>query len=105
MELTRNDSEFISVYNAAKRSHDKYLLICIYAFLLVLSGNQDAKKKSLLNGFTKGEYKRAIKYMRASKSDALREDRSELAADFDNVARYIRENCLSCCAKGGEKIA
>jgi len=95
MNLTETDNQLILVYRAAKRYPDKSMLICIYAYLLVLSGNQDGKGKSLLNGFTKGEYKRAIKTMRASQSNAVRENQSELAEDYDNVARYIRENCLN----------
>lgn len=95
MKMDKNEREFIEIYRKAKQDNDTDIIICIYAFVDMLHEQQGNPPSGLLTGFTRGEYKRAIKNIRAVQALVLRENQSGMVADCEQAVRYIRENCLN----------
>lgn len=96
MKLTDDESELIEICRKATAKNNTDAIISIYAtFGVILEKNGGLRSIPPLTRFTRGQYKRAIRSLRASQSNALRENQSELAADYDCSVRYIREHCLN----------
>jgi len=104
-ELTSEENEFIEKFRRAERENDTDMLICLCALLDLTLERQGSTQSGLIEGFTRGQYKRAIKLLRATQAMVLRDGMEREAADFDRTARYIREHCLNCHVEEGKKTA
>lgn len=98
MNLSNDKRELVDIYSDAKRDDDTNMLIAIYAIIQRLLEEQGDvppdQYPDQLSGFTKGEYKRAIKNLRQAQVRMLRTGRPDMAAQYDLSAQYIRERCL-----------
>ncbi|WP_369282185.1 hypothetical protein [Oscillibacter sp. GMB15532] len=95
MNLSNGERGLVDIYSDAKRDNDTNMLIAIQAFINILRERQGTPPKdSGLSGFTKGEYKRAIKALRQAQVWALRVGKPVMAVEYDLSAQYIREHCL-----------
>lgn len=94
-ELTSEENEFIEIYRKAERENDTDIIISTYAVVDMLLEQQGSPLSGKLNGYTRGQYKRAIKAIRTAQAFALREGLTRSAEDFDCTVQYIRENCLN----------
>lgn len=96
MELTRTESAVIEAYRIAKRDNDTNRIISLYAFMEMISKDKGPLQQSnLLIGFTRGQYKRAIKFLRVTQASALRGNEPSTAEIYDRTIRYIREYYLN----------
>lgn len=94
MNLNEDERELIEIYRKAKQDNDTNMIISLCVILSVLLEQQDLPQNGLLSGFSRGQYKRAIKAMRMAQAWALRESKPDVAANFDRSVQYIREHCL-----------
>lgn len=110
MKLTDDEREFIRIYDKAKQKSDADVLIVIYGLIGTLL-EKEGKSESVppLLGFTRGQYKRAIKLLRETQAHVMHEGDPDIAAGCDQTVCYIREHCLDrtkiaaealCCAAG-----
>lgn len=104
-ELTSKENELIERVRRAERENDTDMIIAIYAMVDRLLQEQGQKLSGRLTGFTRGQYKRAIKSIRTAQAFALREGLTRNVEDFDCTVQYIRENCLNCHVEEGKKTA
>lgn len=94
MKSNENEREFMETYRKAKRDNNTNMIISFYAILSALLELQEIPQHGLLSGFSRGQYKRAIKAMRTAQSRALCEGNPDVATSFNLSIRYIREHCL-----------
>lgn len=94
MKITDSERELIERIRRAERENDTDMLISIYAMMDMLFQRHGQELTGRLTGYTRGQYKRAIKAIRTAQALALREGLTRNAADFDLTVRYIREHCL-----------
>jgi len=104
-ELTSQENELIERVRRAERENDTDMIISIYAMVDRLLQEKSQELSGQLTGFTRGQYKRAIKAIRTAQAFALREGLTRSAEDFDRTVQYIRENCLNCHVEEGKKTA
>lgn len=104
-ELTSEENELIERVRRAECENDTDMIISIYAMVDRLLQKQGQEVSGRLTGFTRGQYKRAIKAIRTAQAFALREGLARNAEDFDCTVRYIREHCLNCHVEEGKKTA
>jgi hypothetical protein len=95
MKPTDTESEFIEIYRRAKQNNDTDVLISIYAILNRFLEKQGFKSKAVLDGFTRGQYKRAIRTLRVAQAYVMREGRLDEAEEYDRAVHYVREDCLN----------
>ncbi|WP_312282014.1 hypothetical protein [Oscillibacter sp.] len=98
MNLSNDERDLVEIYRDATRDKNTDMLIAIYAIIQRLLEKQGDvppdQYPDQLSGFTKGEYKRAIKNLRQAQVRALRTGNPDMAAEFDLSIQCIRERCL-----------
>lgn len=98
MNLSNDERTLADIYSEAKRVNDTNMLIAIYAIIQRLLEKQGDvppdQYPDQLSGFTKGEYKRAIKNLRQAQVFALRAGEPDMAVEYGLSAQYIRDHCL-----------
>lgn len=95
MKLTDDEREFIELYRKAKQKNDTDVLIVIYALIGMILNSHGFQPDNSINGFTRGQYKRAIKLLRSVQAHVMREGDPDMAAKCDQTVQYIREHCLN----------
>ena len=95
MKITDSERALVERVRRAERENDTDMLISIYAMLDMLIQKHGLGPSGMLDGYTRGQYKRAIKSIREAQALALREGLARNAEDFDHTVCYIREHCLN----------